>query len=331
MEDKKELLRIMTLIKDRNLYYECPEEYKNDYDFLTKVIEIYKDDFAFVEEIAEAYVKKNIPAEEMESNEEYVELCMLMGMYVPEDYPVYEFYKERLEGIYKYFLLHVMMKKELDEEEVSNTGFSILVRDYEGRRVILDYFALRFIDELYHKTFGNFEDIVHLNCESAYNIEKEGFEDFFIRNLYPVDPYLSKYVFDNPHLLSDMVLEMEAICDNWDNYEEEVLELSKRIVKDWVVDKRENLTYGDDFEYYQAYREVIINMGLDRLFGIDRKFNKKSKTNVVSFGEGLFKKDLKKVVDTVFEKKTLGDLNNVLVSIKEETVKTLYLKKDVQS
>ena len=46
-------------------------------------IEPNKDDFDFVDEVAEQYVKF-IPEEDISSNPQFIELCMLLGQYVPE-------------------------------------------------------------------------------------------------------------------------------------------------------------------------------------------------------------------------------------------------------
>ena len=137
--ENKQLLEKMRRTKDKDLYYECSLEQFCNFDFIIEVIKIYKDDFDFIDEVAERYVKF-IPEEDINGNPEYIELCMLLGQYVPKEHPFYSFYTSRLDGIYSVFLLHVMMVKD-EFPDVSELGFSILMEDHKGRKNILDYFA----------------------------------------------------------------------------------------------------------------------------------------------------------------------------------------------
>lgn len=308
--NKMQLLDKMRATKDKELYYGCSLELYCDFDFITEVIKIFHDDFDFIDEVAEGYVKY-IPEEDINGNPEYIELCMLLGQYVPEGHHYYDFYKNRLDGIYSIFLLHVMMVKD-QLDDVSELGFSILMEDYGDRKNILDYFATRLMVELYHKNHcGSFEDLIHKHCDSPENITVEGYEQFFIRNLYGVDEKLSLYVFDNPHLLDSLIDELDLICQQWYEYEDRLSQKCVAIVKEWVRRKEENLTYGNDFNYWQAMNEVVLSMNFCEMFGIDRKIVYASRSNIVSFGSVSFKKDLKSVIDKVImERMTLSELDN---------------------
>lgn len=312
--EKVDLLKRMRAFKDKSLYFECSLELKKDFDFITEVIKIYKDDFDFVDEVAESYVKY-IPEEDIESNPEYIELCMLLGQFVPEEHQYYEFYTNRLNGIYSLFLLHVMMVKD-EFDDVSELGFSILMDDYGDRPNILDYFASRMIDEIYHKngSYGSLEHIIHKFCDSPKNIMNEGYVDFFVRNLYSVDASLSYYVFEHTYLLDLLVDELDAICVGWDNYEERLADKCISIIKDWVLKKQMENAYGDDFDYIQAMREVVVNMNLCKLFDLDKNEVISKKSKILSFGSATFKKDLKVIMDKViFGKLTIFELDNLVL------------------
>ncbi len=307
----KQILEKMKLTKDKNLYYECSLELFCNFDFITEVIKIFKDDFDFIDEVAESYVKY-IPADEINSNPQYIELCMLLGQYVPEGHPYYEFYTNRLDTTYSMFLLHVMMVKD-ELEGVSELGFSILMEDHKGRNNILDYFATRMMHELYHKNHcGSFEDLIHKHCDSPENIYAEGYEQFFVRNLYGVDESLSYYVFDNPHLLKGLIDELYVICENWYEYEDKLSVRCIEIVREWVRRKSEESTYGNDFDYEQAMNEVLLSMNFCEMFGLDRREVYANRSKILSFGSARFKKDLKVVIDKVLmERMTLTELDNL--------------------
>lgn len=309
--EKKQLLKQMRLTKDKNLYDECPLVLLSDFDFITEVIKIYKDDFYFVDEVAEQYVKF-IPEENINSNPQFIELCMLLGQFVPQDHSSYEFYTSRLDGIYRMFLLHVMMVRD-EIEGVSHLGFSILLDDYGERKNILDYFALRLMKELYHKNHcGTFEDLIHKHCDSCESIRNEGYEQFFIRNLYGVDEKLSYYVFDNPHLLKELIEELDVICDDWYEYEERLSARCVEIIREWVNKKKEEDAYGTDFDYEQAMNEVLLSMNFCEMFGLDRREVYANKSSLISFNSARFKRELKEIIDRVLmERLTLTELDNL--------------------
>jgi hypothetical protein len=249
---------------------------------------------------------------------------MLLGQYVPKGHPYYEFYTNRLDGIYSIFLLHVMMVKD-QFDDVSELGFSILMDDHKDRKNILDYFAKRLMDELYHKNpCGDFEDLIHKHCDSPENIYAEGFEAFFIRNLYGVDESLSYYVFDHSYLLSDLIDELDEICENWCDYEENLSYRCVEIVKEWVSKRESESTYGNDFNYQQAMNEVILSMNFCEMFGLNRREVYANQSKILSFGMARFKKDLKAVIDKVLmNRMTLTELDNLNLDGEEGPKKVL--------
>lgn len=311
--EKVDLLNLMRTTKNKDLYYNCSLELLCNFDFITEVIKIFKDDFEFVDEVAERYAKF-IPAEEIESNPEFIELCMLLGQYVPEGHQYYEFYTNRLNGIYSIFLLHVMMVKD-EFPDVSELGFSILMDDHGDRPNILDYFATRLMNELYHcNPCGTFEDLIHKHCDSPVNIMNEGYVDFFVRNLYGVDGSLSYYVFDHPYLLDDLSKELDNICVNWDEYEKRLSNKCVSVIKNWVLEKQTEKAYGDDFDYIQAMNELVISMNFASIFGLDKKEVYANRSKIVSFGSATFKKDLKVIVNKVlFDRLTIFELDNLVL------------------
>lgn len=321
--EKVDLLKKMRTFKDKNLYFECSEELKRDFDFITEVINIFKDDFDFIDDVAESYVKY-IPEDDIDSNPEFIELCMLLGQYVPEGNQYYEFYTNRLNGIYSIFLLHVMMVKD-EFPDVSELGFSILMDDHKGRTNILNYFAIRLMDELYHTNpCGSFEDLIHKHCDSAVAIMNEGYVNFFVRNLYGVDTALSYYVFDHPGLLDTLVNELDVICSNWDDYEQRLSDKCISVIREWVLRKETECSYGDDFDYEQAMNELIVSMNFAKMFGLDKKAVLSNKGKVLSFGSAAFKRDLKGIIDKVlFERLTITELDNLVLEDNEDPEKVL--------
>lgn len=310
---KKELLlKKMLLTKNKDLFFECPDYLKEDFDFITDVMKIFSDDFDFIEEIAENYCRF-IPRENIEDDPRFIELSILLGRFVPEGNVYYNLYKNRVEVIYNSFLLNLLMIKQ-HRSDVSELGFSILVGEYGDRDNILKFFAYRIMSEIYNKNpDGTFEDMIHGSFEDFLPIERTGYENFFINYLTNVDYYLGEYVAQNTSILEDFVEDLEYIGDNWEIYQDEVLMQSVELINSWVMDKRLNNVYGDDFDYVQSFKEVVVSKRLGKVFGIDKKEVVMQRGKVVSFFAHIFKKDLGELIDKVFVScQTLSKLSRLI-------------------
>jgi hypothetical protein len=142
--------------------------------------------------------------------------------------------------------------------------------------------------------------------------------------LYGVDEKLSYYVFDNPHLLKNLIEELDEICENWYIYEDELSARCVDVIKEWVCKKSEEETYGNDFNYEQAMNEVLLSMNFCKMFGLNRRDVYANQSKILSFGSARFKKDLKEVINKVLmERLTLFELNNLNLDSDEGPKKVL--------
>ncbi len=319
--EKDLLLKQMQLSRDKNLFYDCSSELKNDFDFVTEVMKIFKDDFDFIDEIAEDFYR-GVSVDDIQNSREFLELSILLGQFVPEGHPYYELYTSRLNGIYNTYLMNVAIFKR-QEMKISELGFSMLVSQYGDRANVLDYFASRMMYEIYHKNpNGTFEDLIHAGFDEFYYIEEEGYEEFFIRNLTSVDYELGNYLASREDLLEDMVDELTFVGDNWETYNEELLFLSVEIVNNWLDKCTLEQTYGDIL-YSEEFKKVILSKRLGKVFGISKDDVSRERSNVVDFNAHLFKNELKKLIDKVFvEGQTLTQLQ-ALVNPEDDKSKKL--------
>ena len=320
---KVDLLNKMRILKDKNLYFDCSDDLKQDFDFITEVIKIFRDDFDFIDEVAESYVKY-LPVDELESHPEYLELCILLGQFVTEEHQCYGFYTERLNYIYELIILNAMLLKDKCLN-ASNLGFSLIENKRGDRPNVMDYIAKRFTESLFRlSSAGTFEDLVHKNSMDFDGISEMGYDNFFIRNLYNADEALSYYIFKHPYLLDDLKFELDEISDNWDNYEEELSNKCVSIIREWVAKAAEECAYGDDFSYGQVMNELLISLNLGNLFGLDKRDVLSRKSRIISFSIVSFKKDLKAIIDKVlFERLTLTELNSLSFNVLCEQEKKL--------
>lgn len=198
-------------------------------------------------------------------------------------------------------------------EDISRLGFSLLFKDEYGKNVI-DFFVVTVVEQiLFSNSVGTFEDILHKSYDELVFYCEEDYE-FFLISLFTIqDYYLGKYISTNRELLDKYVKELKNVEKNWFNYEKRLLDISVEKVKNWVSEKSLRLEYGNDFSYEKAFIEVIRSLKLTKQFGIEKYFNIEGKSNVISFSSGLFKRDLKNILEKIFlsDKLTITEIGNL--------------------
>jgi hypothetical protein len=126
------------------------------------------------------------------------------------------------------------------------------------------------------------------------------------------------------YLLSDLIDELDLICENWYIYEDNLTSRCVEIIKEWVDKKESDKSYGTDFDYRQAMNEVVLSMNFCKMFDLNRKEVYANQSKVLSFGMARFKKDLRVVIDKVIMKRmTLFELKNINLDDEEGPKKVL--------
>lgn len=219
-EDYNFMIDVIRITKDKSTFYMCSDEIKNNYDFIKQIIEIFKEDKKFITTVVEDYLSKLD-----EQDLRYQELIFIMCNIMTNRDDSYESLKYHMirTSIYSYHKALIETIQENENEEihrVSGLGFIyILSSDINSCKVIVDYFAKTFVDELFYENNPyTIEELSHKHFKNKEKLQKYGLKNFIINYIYQYDSYLSNYIHTNMNLILHIEKDLKNSIDNWDNY-----------------------------------------------------------------------------------------------------------------
>lgn len=294
LENNKDfMLKVLKTTKDKNMYYFCSDELKEDYGFIKEVINIFKDDLAFVTKIGEERIEKTSSDEERmdllvtlknltASHQDYIEQNINYGLMLHVEY-----ISKRTD------VEACKIKLQLDDE--IDLEFSIITEDYESESV-KKFIAESMIREIFYElNKDNLETIMHkeLTKEQLQDLNKN---TYLINILRSYDKDLSFYVSNNLKLLEEQKKNMNTIIKNWNNYTNNEIEDKGERVYDAVNNYMDeninefpypviNIIYSianelDKLDIIKAYDS---DMGQDEMFKsiIENNYIDKSNMNFI--------------------------------------------------
>lgn len=211
---------------DKDLYYKCPIIVQNNYIFVLYLIEKFQDNKNFINEVTQNYLLNT-------SKEDYTyqELIFIMSDLI-NDYEDNYYLQYKTEKDMIYTSKRTLIKEFL---EISNypeeygLGFFIVLGN-EKSEVITNYFATKFIEEIFYNIVGNdLEKIIHMTYKERFDFVTHGIDNFIIEFISHFDGYLAYYLKDNMFLTKDLRKYIKNIAKNWNNYIKE--NYSKKLKK----------------------------------------------------------------------------------------------------
>lgn len=265
MEDKNWILKIDSL--------------KNNYRIVKYLIEKYKTDYNFISLVATTYLNNNYP-----NNINYKELVIIVSDILKNDSnnDNYLYFKALKEAIYSNDTLTIKHYKNSNAALKANLnigkGFFIILSNYSNSSVIMNFYAKRFIDEIFYKdSYYSLEELVHKRFKSADELKKCGINNFLIKYICSHDIYLGNYVSSNLYLLDEIKNHFKYILENFDNY---INVLNSKRIDIFYLKARnyfEKNSYGIRFSFDEIVNYTILKSNYSKIFSKYTKlnFNKK--------------------------------------------------------
>ncbi len=311
--NKEEFLKSLRAFKNRQMYKECPEEWKQDYDFVMEVVKIFRDDFLFAESVAQKFIN-SLNLKHLEEDYRFLELIITLSYIAKPGTYEYIIYQKKALMIYNVIMSSILLLK--DSTKNDDSSFRLVQRMFGDRKIIIDFIARTMTESIFNMgPHGNLEDLIHLSFDEFPMRDEEIFEEFLVDNVEQLEPVLAEYLDENNYLLHELVDELGRISNNWYAYNSDVVDACVKVVDRWFTHVSEEELYGNDFDYEQALGEVIVSEKLDQAFGIDKKeiIENRNKNNVISFSSMPFKKDLITLIRTLFvNHQTLTGVKNAV-------------------
>ena len=206
-DDYQFMVKVIEYTNDKNMFELCSEDAKNTYEVIDFILNRFSNDIDFVIKVVSNYLDNE--RDKTRYLEVLIRLCSLCNsdnVYLLE-------YRERLENEYKAFNKNIGNIK--DSSTIVNSylienGFYFVLDMYKDNKIIVNYFASRFIEDYFNGI--NLEKEVYKFFKTYQELEKFGINKYLISLLNKYDTNLADYVILNIDLLENI---KNKIRDNW--------------------------------------------------------------------------------------------------------------------
>lgn len=215
-DDYKFMMKVIDITNDKKYYNLCSDKVKSNYNFVKFLIEKFSFDKSFIGVISYLYFQNNL------IDEKYKELLIIVNDLLKDFDSFCSFHHKRILGaFYNSAKVNIENFKNSypDCNDIVQKGFIIIHNNHKSSYVIIDYFAKRFIEEIFiinEKCI--LEDLIHNNFNSFNKLKEYGINKFLINYIEKYDMCLADYIRCNVSLLDDIKLNLIYIEENFDNY-----------------------------------------------------------------------------------------------------------------
>lgn len=223
------MLEALKLSRDSKMYNLCSDTVKSDFNFVVGVIDAFSiDQFDFVKEVAKNYLDflkppKNVFGVTFDENEDRIhalEISILVSEVAREknlfmmNVASMCLIDEARIGAFRKYCSDSLIKEDL------GLGFLVIMDRYNTSRIIQDFYAKRFLNDIFYSERDGLASVIHRRYRSASEVLKRGVNTTIIDIVRENDAVLSDYVMTHPELLFDLRDDMNRTFDDWDGYME---------------------------------------------------------------------------------------------------------------
>lgn len=206
------MIKVIEYTNDKNMFELCSEDVKNTYEVVDIILNKFSNDIDFVIKVVSNYLDNE--RDKTKYLEVLIRLCSLCNsdnVYLLE-------YREQLENEYKTFnknIDYIKNSSTIDNSYLIENGFYFVLDKYKDNKIIVNYFASRFIDDYFNGI--DLEIEVHKSFKTYKELEVFGINKYLIKLLNKYDTNLADYVISNIYLLDMVRKDVDKIKDNWYN------------------------------------------------------------------------------------------------------------------
>ena len=209
--DNSFLFEVLKASRDISYYSYLDASYRRSYNVIKYMLLNFKDNLDVYQEDAD-YLLDSLDVESLE----YKEIIVLIAVI---DKDIFNDYKISRAGFYVTDKVEVgaVQNSDRELEELIGLGFEVVLSKYEDKPLILDYYALCFLYEIFYQD-KNFEEIVHKNIKDKEKLIKIGNTKYLLDYVGNLDYYLKEYLEAHLYLLDNLSKDLDLVKNNWDNY-----------------------------------------------------------------------------------------------------------------
>lgn len=208
--DNEFLFEVLKLSRDILYYSYLDSSFRRSYEVIKYMLLNFSDDLNVYKKDADLLLNSL----DVESSE-YKEITILLA---DLDKDCYNDYKIPRAGFYEKDKVEIGAVQNSDKElaELIGLGFEVVLSKYEDKPLILDYYALCFLYEIFYHD-KNFEEVVHKNIKDKEKLTKIGNTKFLLDFVGNLDYSLKEYLLSHLYLLDNLSKDLDLAKSNWDN------------------------------------------------------------------------------------------------------------------
>ena len=300
--DNSFLFEVLKASHDITYYSYLDISYRRSYDIIKYMLLNFKDKLDVYQEDAD-YLLDSLDVESME----YKEIIVLISAI---DKDIFNDYKISRAGFYVTDKVEVgaIQNSDKELEELIGLGFEVVLSKYEDKPLILDYYVICFLYEIFYLD-KNFEEIVHKNIKNKEKLIKIGNTKFLLDYIGNLDYYLKEYLKEHLYLLDNLSNDLDLVKNNWDNYIMRINEQRVAIVYQ-VVDKFAEEYRGKFyFDIYAVLDKIIRKYHLEEVFELEEELQEFDlKDN--EYLKNKFTSDMDKLITGLFKEDVIFNDNS---------------------
>ena len=300
--DNNFLFEVLKASRDISYYSYLDISYRRSYDVIKYMLLNFKDNLDVYQEDAD-YLLDSLDVESME----YKEIIVLIAAI---DKDIFNDYKISRAGFYVTDKVEVgaIQNSDKELEELIGLGFEVVLSKYEDKPLILDYYVICFLYEIFYLD-KNFEEIVHKNIKNKEKLIKIGNTKFLLDYIGNLDYYLKEYLKEHLYLLDNLSKDLDLVKNNWDNYIKRINEQRVAIVYQ-VVDKFAEEYRGKFyFDIYAVLDKIIRKYHLEEVFELEEELQEFDlKDN--EYLKNKFTSDMDKLITGLFKEDVIFNDNS---------------------
>ncbi len=299
--DNNFLFDVLKLSRDITYYSYLDASYRRSYDVIKYMLLNFKDNLDVYQEDAD-YLLDSLDVESLE----YKEIIVLIAAI---DKNKFNDYKISRAGFYVTDKVEVgaIQNSDKELEELIGLGFEVVLSKYEDKPLILDYYAICFLYEIFYQD-KNFEELVHKNIKDKEKLIKIGNIKYLLDYIGNLDFYLKEYLEGHLYLLDNLDKDLDLVKNNWDNYINRVNQQRVavyQVVEQFMEDYRGKFY----FDIYGALDKIIRKYHLEEVFELEEELEEFDLKDSEYLKEK-FTSDIDKLINELFKEDVVYNDNS---------------------
>ena len=310
----KFMIDVLRVSKDKNMYYNCSDELKGNFELSYFVIDKFRDDENFVLDVASNFFENN------RDNELKKDMLLLVADVLGEkDAKREDSFSEIRDEYFKaandlvksekrMASLYVEFTKGKEAKEFLGLGFRLYYEFHPPCTAKI--FAKSFLEDIFCDDLAELENIMHIQFYSLEKLKKYGITKFLIEYVMAYDEVLAIYLQEYEYLLDDVKKKVDVLIENWDKYEEAIITSKRRefksLAKKRMMKYDTNYSYDDYLKFLKNYVVEVSDFFPDDLLSCDVEL----KNAILSVNDYRCLLDLIEIAKGVFYENYFCDLDD---------------------